>query len=500
MTRFKNQDSEGDSLREQYGKLVEVMPQCAVDKLGEQEMGHMRKRFDALTNLTRMHTGELVATDQTRDYWRLVAVVPGFARAEWGEQFWCFEGGGQIPESWDELVRQEAHPQWWANVAGQHSVLQLMAEDRKSAQRHGLSAKAVQPDWDRMRFRHVCPCVDTEEYAWVRHGAVVSVGELFMILGQEYTAAEIYTLYRCLRIVCLKRRKGRSGGHSALGSAVAGVAPHRVLQEHKGWRQLLIEEYATLKGQALPARGDQMANENMFKAAVQYIHVNLLQDLSPPWIGHNFSQALPGDGVLARYLKPTFLRWPLEAVGTLFGREILETWNEKCNRVDLDLGAVVGRPLYVCTRKLPSRKVCGRIAAMSPLMDQRQKHTEFVCKDCAVSCDLGEHQALPVLRLVRLYAQVWVEKPCLAMRRAPMHFLVHAPKEDGVWGVGHRAPAQVHDATPASPGKMSMLDRGGFTYNDRESQNIWLYASHFQDLRDDDDMEPEEPQDVGCMD
>ena len=100
------------------------------------------------------------------------------------------------------------------------------------------------------------------------------------------------------------------------------------------------------------------------------------------------------------------------------------------------------------------------------VLEQRQKHRGFVCKDCAVSCDLGEHQALPVLRLVRLYAQVWVEKRCLAMRSALMHILVHAPKEDTAWGVGHRAPAQVHDATPASPGKMNMLDRGGFTYND----------------------------------
>ena len=96
---------------------------------------------------------------------------------------------------------------------------------------------------------------------------------------------------------------------------------------------------------------------------------------------------------------------------------------------------------------------------------------------------------MPVLRLVRLYAQVWVEKRCLAMRSAPMHILVHAPKEDTVWGVGYRAPDEVHDATSASPGKMNMLDRGGFTYNDRESQNMRLHASHFQDLRDDDDME-----------
>ena len=29
---------------------------------------------------------------------------------------------------------------------------------------------------------------------------------LFMLLGREYTAAQIYTLYRCMRIVVVKRR------------------------------------------------------------------------------------------------------------------------------------------------------------------------------------------------------------------------------------------------------------------------------------------------------
>ena len=41
-----------------------------------------------------------------------------------------------------------------------------------------------------------------------------------MLLGREYTAAQMYTLYRCMRIVVLKRRKHKSGGHSSLGSAV----------------------------------------------------------------------------------------------------------------------------------------------------------------------------------------------------------------------------------------------------------------------------------------
>ena len=167
---------------------------------------------------------------------------------------------------------------------------------------------------------------------------------------------------------------------------------------------------------------------------------------------------------------------------TLFGQEVLEAWTEKCRCVDLELGAVLGRPLYVCTCRLPNGKVCGAMAAMSPIMYQREEHTAFVCKECAARCDPGENQALPVLRLVRLYAQVWVENRCLAMRSAPMHILIHATKDDTKWGLGHRAPVQVDAMTPARPNQMPMLYCDGFCYNDPESQNIWLYASHVQDV------------------
>ena len=145
----------------------------------------------------------------------------------------------------------------------------------------------------------------------------------------------------------------------------------------------------------------------------------LLQDLSLPWIDHDFPQALPGDGVLARYLKPTFLCWPTRLVQTFFGQAVFQEWTKKCERVDLKLGAVLGRPLYVCTRKQPGGQICGSVAAMSPLMEQRETHTEFLCKNCAWERDPGDHQALPGLRVVCLYAPVLVENRCLAMRSDP---------------------------------------------------------------------------------
>ena len=93
LTKFKDGNEAAERLRMEYRKLIEVLPQCAVEKLGKETLGDMQHRYACLTQLTRKHSGELVAADQTRDYWRLVKAAPGFARADWDEQLWCFENG-----------------------------------------------------------------------------------------------------------------------------------------------------------------------------------------------------------------------------------------------------------------------------------------------------------------------------------------------------------------------------------------------------------------------
>ena len=179
-----------------------------------------------------------------------------------------------------------------------------------------------------MRFRHVCLCRGNDDFAWVRRGTVLSLGELFMLLGREYTAAQIYTLYRCMRIVVLKRRKQKSGGHSSLGSAVAGLAAGRVIRLHEGWTQLLIEEYATLQGQGVPTPGNVSACDKMFKAAVQYVHVNLLQDLSPPWIDHNSPRLCQGmECWLGTSSRPSCGGRPTSCQPSL-GRMSFQAWTE----------------------------------------------------------------------------------------------------------------------------------------------------------------------------
>jgi len=364
----------------------------------------------------------------------LLEVASDFFHYDWGEQFWCREHGHEVGDDWS-LWRQ------WAPVGDDHEeAVCIMSTDRsRVAKAKNLNVHSFWPAWDRMKFRHICPCEGVQTFAWFRISMVVSLGAMFMLLGKEVPAAQIYSLYRTLRIAVLKRRKTKCG-YRGVGNAVSGMAAASIRESTKQWRELLIEEYATLRNQALPAVDDKRACEVLYREAIQYIHVNLLQDLSPPWVGHQFSQALPGDGVLCRYLKPTFLRWSAGMVPVIFGQRVFQKWTQECDQVGLRLAALVARPLYVCVGSKDG-EFCGKIAAMSPLMEQREKHRHFFCKVCARQHQ-EQHQALPVYRLLRLYVMVFVQDKQVAMRTTPMHIVIHAPKDDSVWGVGHNAPTE----------------------------------------------------------
>ena len=82
MTKFKDDNEAAERLRMEYSKLIEVLPQCAVEKLGKETLGDMQHRYACLTQLTRKHSGEFVAADQTRDYWRLVKAAPRLCQGQ----------------------------------------------------------------------------------------------------------------------------------------------------------------------------------------------------------------------------------------------------------------------------------------------------------------------------------------------------------------------------------------------------------------------------------
>ena len=65
-----------------------------------------------------------------------------------------------------------------------------------------------------------------------------------------------------------------------------------------------------------------------------------------------------------------------------------------------------------------------------------------------------------------------------------MHILVRAPKDDAVWGIGHQAPDLMSAVVQARPKPFEIFKRSGFRYEEQESQNIWMYSTHFQNLDD----------------
>ena len=388
----------------------------------------------------------------------------------------CFENGQEAPANFTSEEHDLYGKQLKPTCAGQTSLLIACNTDILTvANQSGLSRDDLKPAWNDMRFRHVCPCRNTDKYVWIRSHSVISLGELLMILGTDYTAAEIYSLYRILRVVCLKRRKDRCSarGPPSSGSRVSGMAGAAVKREFKSSKELLIDEYTTLMAQALPGDNDKEAREALFQKAVQYIHLNLLQDLSPPSIERQFSQALPGNCVLFRYFLPD--------LSLLFGKDVLDAWRHRCHCVGLELVSLAGRPLYTCSCTLPNGKVCGAIATMSPLVQKREDNRPFMCKRCATR-QPREHQALPVMRMVRLYAQVEVQGQVVAMRTVPMHIIIHAPTHNSAWGVGHQAPNELLNITMASPKQLELFHESGYKYSEQESQNIWIHATHFQDV------------------
>ena len=71
----------------------------------------------------------------------------------------------------------------------------------------GIDRNALQPDWKNQKNRLWVPCQGTTEFAWLRSGNVITLGELFHTLHHKYTCREIYQLYLHLDVVAVKWKK-----------------------------------------------------------------------------------------------------------------------------------------------------------------------------------------------------------------------------------------------------------------------------------------------------
>ena len=224
----------------------------------------------------------------------------------------------------------------------------------------------------------------------------------------------------------------------------------------------------------------------MFAAAVWFLHMKLVQDLAPPWVTHPFLQALPGDGVLCRYTKPTFLRWDIARAERLFGDAVMARWRWVAQAVDAGVAGVLARPLYVCTQPRTDGGTCMALAAMSPLLEQRAAHTHFACARCQREAAGAPASGSAPRRVLRLYVLVHtVAGRSTVLRTSPLHVLVDAPLDGVQWGLELASvPPELMRATPTMTTRVEGKRKGQrilYDFNAEESQAIWAEARSYME-------------------
>ena len=65
----------------------------------------------------------------------------------------------------------------------EQEISRIMSTQPGSASSKVLTRADLQPNWDAQQFRITAPCVGTNKFCWVRYGAVVTLGQLLLILG-----------------------------------------------------------------------------------------------------------------------------------------------------------------------------------------------------------------------------------------------------------------------------------------------------------------------------
>ena len=136
----------------------------------------------------------------------------------------------------------------------------------------GLPRQGLSPDWRNQKYRIVVPCKSNEEHAWYRTGLTVSLGEMFLHLGMNWTARQIYYLFRSMRIVGLKRRKGVSatapGSASVTGTTASSFQGAAIRSSLRPAKESIVQDYCHSQG--LDSRlGDK---DEFFNSAVRLIY------------------------------------------------------------------------------------------------------------------------------------------------------------------------------------------------------------------------------------
>ena len=468
--------------RKKFQKLLEELPASTVKKVPPGQLNTSQGRARAITQLISKHSGEVVELDPCTTEWRLMK-VGGFSYAtkpHWDEeQIWCMPDG--FTRSWSQYECPSDYD--CGCNRNQDALLHQLDQCRHFTNRH-LSVDMLMPNWQEQWNRLQVPCKQARGYMWFRTGKITTLGELFLALGRAYTAACIYAFYRTCRVVVTKRRQTKShrpGSASKwtglTGGPLQASNMKRSLCSNTTTQKCLVAEYCEATG-----CGEQPITKQLLDAAVRHMHKILLCDLNPPWMDHQFPQALTGKGVLSRFTRPSFLQWTNDSEGkirALFGKELSDRVERQMEYMGLVHAGFVARPLYACTKLIEGGEMCMKVASMSKYIQQRDGRSHYRCMDCRKK---EGTDATPIsdsvpLRVLDLYISVRDGSKTTIMRSKPYRLCLWAPPNHWAWGVDCGQPSLLNQAKP-----MSFIQSNGkfYQYNKMESDAIWCGSSSYE--------------------
>ncbi len=463
------------ALRNEYRILLQVPPAITLPKVGEAQLATPERKAVVVGQLVDKHSGEIVELDRRRASWTLERVAPDSASADHSEQWYCCERRARAGRADLDFG--------WPGTSQEFRMQADLAVRQARSEGCGTPSRDLRPNWAEQVSRVTCPCVDPAcGYEWARGGTVLTLGELFLALGKQYTAAQIYSFYRTLRLVAVKRRKGH-GAHARVSGSATGVTQSdfqaaRVRLEHTPNKEQLLAEYA-----AANELGHLDATKENVDAAIRYLYKLLLRDLRPPWLTHTFPQALPGNGVLSKFTRPSFLQWDGAAGSKLFGEAVAKLLADVAAAVDLELQGFLARPLYVCTSTSGSdRLMCMSVASMSQLITHVDGRLHYRCGNCMKKDAEQPASGNFPLRVLHLYALVGAGGQDLTpLHSKPVRLVVAAPLAKWAWGRELRDDDHPRfDSGGACPERAKDSRGEHWRYNSTESDAIWCHAGPYR--------------------